>query len=108
MRIHEGAAAEGQDHRVAGQQAADDAAFAVAEGWFAVAGKEFGNGAAGGELDFLVGIAERQAEPGGEATADGGFASAHQADQHDAAAGDRIGDRNRLPQGSVACHNSGR
>ena len=43
----------------------------------------------GGQLDLGVGVAERQAEPGGEAAADAGLAGAHQADQHDAAARER-------------------
>ena len=81
LGVHEGAAAERQHQRIAGQQAADHPALAVAERRLAVAGEQFGDGAAGGQLDLGVGVAERQAEPRGQPPADRGLAGAHQPDQ---------------------------
>ena len=95
-RVHEGAAAERQHQRIAGEQPADHPALAVAEVALAVAGEQLGDGAAGRQLDLGVGVAERQAEPGRQPPADRGLAGAHQPDQHDAAAGQRVGQRNGL------------
>ncbi len=108
LRVHEGAATECQDHRIAGQQAADHPALTVAERRLAITCEQFGDGAARGQLDLLVGVAKRQAQARGQAAPDRRLAGAHKADQYDAAAGDRVGNWNRLPKSSVACHNSGR
>ena len=104
FRVHERAAAERQHQRVAREQAADHAAFAVAEGALAVAGEQLGDGAAGGQFDLGVGVAERQPESRGEAAADRGLAGAHQPDQHDAASGQGFRQRDAFLQRSVACH----
>jgi hypothetical protein len=71
-------------HRLV-QKARHYPALAFAESRLAVAGKEFLDAAAGGALDFLIGIDEGQAELLGQAPADRAFARAHQADQHDGA-----------------------
>ena len=55
---------------------------------FAEAGEQLGDAAAGGLFDLGIGVAEGQAEAEGEPAADGGLAGAHQADQHQAAAGE--------------------
>jgi hypothetical protein len=105
--IHEGAAARRQDQWVAGQQPSDHPALAIAEIGLAIAGEQFGDGAAGRKLDLGIGVAERQSESGGEAAADAGFAGAHQAHQHQAAPRKRGRKlrRGRRPQGcDVACH----
>jgi hypothetical protein len=103
LRIHEGAAAGGQHQRLGRQQAMDHPALALAELGFPEAVEQFGDGAAGGELDFGVGIVEGQAEPGGESAADRCLAGAHQPDQHDAPPGQCRRQRNGVPQrrGSV-------
>ncbi len=90
-RVHEGAAAGGEHHGGARQQAADHAALAVAEVRLAVALEDLGDGGAGGELDLGVGVAERQPEAGGQAPPDGGLARPHQPHQHHAAAVRRAG-----------------
>jgi hypothetical protein len=63
------------------------------------AGLPAGNGTTGGQLDFRVGVQERQAQSCGEPAADRGLAGTHQADQHDSASPERIGDRQSLAQG---------
>ena len=57
----------------AGQQAPDHPALAVAELRLAVAGEQSGDGAAGGQFDLGVGVAERQPEAGRESPADATF-----------------------------------
>ena len=94
FRVHERAAAEGQHQRLARQQPADHAALAVAEIALAIAGEQFGDRAAGGQFDLGVGVAERQPEARGQAAADRGLAGPHQPDQHDAASGECVGQRN--------------
>ena len=83
-RIHEGAAAGGQDDWGAFQEAAHDAALAGAEIGLTELAEQFGNGTAGGGLDLRVGVAEGEVEAGGEAAADCGFAGAHQTDEDNA------------------------
>ena len=68
LRVHEGAAAERQHQRVAGQQPADHPPLAVAERVLAVAREQFGDGAAGGQLRSRHrrrGTAGRAARPAG-------------------------------------------
>ena len=59
---------------------------------FAQLGEDLRNAAAGGGLDLLVGVTERQVHGLGQAPPDGGFAHAHEPDKrYGARAGDRIG-----------------
>ena len=90
-----------QHERLAGEQAADHPPLAVAELALAVAGEQLGDGAAGRQLDLGVGVAERQPEPGRQPPPDRGLAGAHQPDQHDAAPGQRVGQRGRSPVKAV-------
>ena len=90
LGVHEGAAAERQHQRVAGQQPADHPALAGAEVALAIAGEQFGDGAARRQLDLGIGVAERQAQSRRQPPADRGLAGAHQPDQDDAAAGERF------------------
>ena len=64
----------------------DDPRFAAAEIGFAAMGENIGDAHPGRLFDFRVGVNERNAEPRGQPAADGGFAYAHHADQHDRAA----------------------
>ncbi len=112
FRVHERAAAGREDKRIAGEQAADHAALAGAELAFAVAVEQLADAAPGGKLDLGIGVAERQAEAGRQASADRGLAGAHQPDQHDAATGQRGRQRARIVQRlggchEVACHGGG-
>ncbi len=90
LGVHEGAAAERQHQRVAGQQPADHPALAGAEVALAVAGEQFGDRAARRQLDLRIGVAERQAQSRRQPPADRGLAGAHQPDQDDAATGERF------------------
>src|SRR5690606_19324019 len=71
---HAGAAAE---------KPQDDALLQSAELRLAITLEEFGDGHAGGGLDFVVAVDEGHTEFGGDAAADGGLAGAHQADEDD-------------------------
>ena len=57
--------------------------LAVTEKGFAVAFENFGNGHARGGFNGRIRIDEIKTEPCGQAAADGGFARAHNADEHD-------------------------
>ncbi len=85
LRVHEGATARGEHDAPAGEQALDHPLFPGAEMCLAMGLEDFGDAHASGALDFVVGIEEGQAKLGGDTLADGGFAGAHKADQHDAA-----------------------
>ena len=67
------------------EQAGDDAALAGAEFGLAVFLEEFTDCAAGGVLDFVVGVDERQAEAQRQPLADRALAGAHQAHKGDGA-----------------------
>jgi len=104
FRVHEGAAAGGQHHRLAGQQAADHPAFPGAELRLAETREHFGDGAAGGHLDLGVGVVERESHTGRQPAADRGFAGAHQADKNDGTPGDpRRQAQGLLTQGVGIC-----
>jgi hypothetical protein len=106
--VHVGAATGRQHQRVAGQQTRDHPALAGAELDLAESVEDFRHRGARGCLDLGVGVAERQAESGGEAAADGGLSGAHQPDEDDAAPDQLIGQRLAVPEGGVACHGGGR
>ncbi len=98
-RIHERAATGRQHQRIAGQQTANDPPLALAKLPLAVTCEQLGDAAAGREFDLRIGVAERQSQPRGEPAADRRFASAHQSDQDDAAAGNALGQGDGLAQG---------
>ncbi len=81
--IHEGAAAGRQNTGRLRQQSLDDTFLPLPEGLFAMFREDFIDRAAGGFLDLLVRIQERQLQPRGELPADGGLACAHHAYQHE-------------------------
>ena len=88
LGVYERAAAGGEDQWTAVQQPADHPALPVTEVALPITVEQLGDAAPGGQLDFRVGVAERQAKAGGHAAADAGLARAHQADQHDAPPGE--------------------
>ena len=65
------------------QQPRDDAALAVAKHGFAAVAEDFLDRLAGGGLDLVVRIEERQVQPGRQAPSDLCLARAHQADEND-------------------------
>jgi hypothetical protein len=67
------------------EQARNDAALAGAEVGLAIFLEDLGDRAAGGALDLVVGIDERQAKPHRQPLADGALARAHQAHEGDGA-----------------------
>ena len=79
------AAAGGNDaaRGVGGGEFVEHGGFESAEVVFAAGGEDFGDGETGFLLDELVGIDERVAEQVFEFPADGGFPTAHEADQDD-------------------------
>ena len=83
--VLDGSAAESENQRVACGKTRDDSALALAEGRFAVAREELGDGYASFGLDYVVHIDEAPTEAGGDKRADGGFARAHEAGEDDAA-----------------------
>ena len=93
LLVHEGAAAGRQDHRSFLEKARDDAAFAVAKMGLAVDGENVGDRHAGGGLDLVIGIAERQAELLREPAADGTLSRAHEADEHKGSGAEAVPDR---------------
>ena len=60
--VFDGASAESEDQRVSGGEARDGGALALAEGSFAVAGKNLGDGRAGFSFDYVVHIDEAPAQ----------------------------------------------
>ncbi len=68
------------------QQTGDHPALAIAEDRLAAIAENLLDGLAGGGLDLVIRIEERQVEPRRQAAPDLGLAGAHQADQHDRAA----------------------
>ncbi len=81
----DGAAAESKHESVSGCEAGDGCVFTVAEGGFAMAGEDFGDGSAGFGFDYVVDVDELPAEVPGKDGADSGFAGAHEAGENDAA-----------------------
>jgi hypothetical protein len=81
----DGAAAEGQDQRVAGCKAGNGCVFAVAEWDFAVAREELGDACAGFLLDYFVHVDETPAQASGDKWANGAFARTHESGEDDAA-----------------------
>ncbi len=67
------------------RQSGDHPALSLAEGRFAKAGEDLGNGAPCGGFDLDVGVLERQLERVGEPAADARFSDPHQADEGDGA-----------------------
>ncbi len=104
QRIHECAATECENHRIVCQKSSDHPPLAVAECGLSITLEEFGDRATRGQFDFLIGVAERQAETRREPATDGCFASSHQPDQDDAAAGNRLGKGNSLAESGGSCH----
>ena len=82
-----GAAAQGENEVLGGDEPRQDGVFAVAKGGFAVTGEECGNGAAGFSLDHVVQIEKAPAQAGRQQWARGAFAGPHEAGQHQAAGG---------------------
>ena len=98
-RIHECAAAGGEDLRAAVEQAGDDARLAAAEIGFAVARENIGNAHTGSLLDLGVGVDKGDVQPSGEPTADGRFARPHHTDEDDRAASQAGQDCGRRSRG---------
>ncbi len=103
-RVHERSAAKRDHCWGTVEQTADDAVLTGAKFGFAKAVEDFGDGAAGGGLDLHVGVAERKAQAGGEAPADGGLARAHEADEHDRAGFQMVRERGQAMNYVVAPH----
>jgi hypothetical protein len=81
----DGATAESQHQSVGGREPGDGCVFAIAEGGFAVAGEDFGDGGAGFGFNDVVDVDELPAEARGKNGTDGGFAGAHEAGENDTA-----------------------
>ena len=65
------------------QEPRDDAALAVAEYGFPPVTENFLDRLAGGGLDLVIRIEERQVQPGGQTPTDFRFAGTHQPDEND-------------------------
>ena len=86
---HEGAAAGGDHRRAVVEQACDHPRLAIPKMRLAMGLKNVRDRHPGRRLDLGIGVEERQPQPGRQPPADGGFAGAHHADQHDAARAQR-------------------
>ena len=84
-RIDEGAATGRQHMRRLAEQPCDDAPLAVPEILLAETLEYLCDAAAGGRFDLGIGVAERHAQPGGEAPPDRTLARAHHADERNRA-----------------------
>jgi len=93
--VHDGAATGREHLRAALEQARNHPGLAAAESSLAVAGKNVGNGGAGGGLDLGIGVDERHAQPDAEAAADRRFAHPHHANQNDRTGPQKGQDRRR-------------
>jgi hypothetical protein len=82
-RIDEDSAAGRNHPHLSVDQPRDEAALAIPIILLAEPLENLGGGEAGRVLDLGVAVHERQAEPARQAAADGRFADAHQADEHD-------------------------
>jgi len=87
----DGSAAQRENQPVVRREAGDGCMFAVAEGCFAVARKELGDGAAGLGFDDVIHIDKAPTELRRDERANGGFARAHEAGEDDAAWGRPVG-----------------
>ena len=82
-RVHERAPAGRENMRRLLQQPRDDTALAVAKHGFAAVAENFLDRLAGGGLDLVIRIEERQVQPDRQAPSDFCLARAHQPDQDD-------------------------
>jgi hypothetical protein len=79
--IHHHPAAGGDNDALAVDQVGDQRRLPAPEARFALAREDFGDGHAGGLLDFLIGVDEVVAKGLGRHAAEGGFAAGHEAAQ---------------------------
>ena len=76
------AAARGDHHLLVIEQAGNNPPFAFAELFFAMLGKNFGNGHAGRRFNGVIGVRKIQGQTLRQATPDRAFTSPHHADQN--------------------------